>query len=126
MRRRRHTKEFKLAALARMEGSVDVAALAAELGIDRGLLYKWNVAFQAGGEAALKLPGERSSRDPLGVPEPKTGSMGPAPSSPSRVAELERKVAQQALELDFFRAALQHFAGRRRPGDGSGGTGSTP
>jgi hypothetical protein len=28
--------------------------------------------------------------------------------------------------LDFFRAALQHFAGRRRRSGGSGGTGSTP
>lgn len=125
MRRRRHTKEFKLAALARLEGATDVAALAAELGIDRGLLYKWNVAFQAGGEAALRLPGERSGRPPSSVVA-QVGSGGAAPSSASRVAELERKVAQQALELDFFRAALQHFAGRRRPGGGSGGTGSTP
>ena len=126
MRRRRHTKEFKLAALARLEGASDVAALAADLGIDRGLLYKWNAAFQAGGEAALRLPGERGTAGSSEAAVPQTGSGGPVPSSPSRVAELERKVAQQALELDFFRAALQHFAGRRRPGGGSGGTGSTP
>jgi hypothetical protein len=42
------------------------------------------------------------------------------------VAALERKVAQQALELDFFRAALQHFAARRPRNGGSGETGSTP
>ena len=124
MRRRRHTKEFKLAALARMERASDVAALAAELGVDRGLLYKWNVAYRLGGEDALRLPGER------GLPRPSVMLMSePEPSasvSPSK-AELERKIAQQALELDFFRAALQHFAGRRRrPSGGSGGTGSTP
>jgi len=122
-RRRRHTKEFKLAALARMEGASDVAALAAELGIDRGLLYKWNVAYRSGGEEALRLPGERGGRRVSATAsEPKpSASMSPS------TAELERKIAQQALELDFFRAALQHFAERRRRSSGgSGGTGSTP
>lgn len=122
-RRRRHTREFKLAALARMEGASDVAALAAELGVDRGLLYKWNVAYRAGGEEALRLPGERGG--PRLVPAA-PGARPSATVAPS-VGELERKIAQQALELDFFRAALQHFAGRRRrPSGGSGGTGSTP
>jgi transposase len=123
VRRRRHTKEFKLAALARMEGASDVAALAAELGVDRGLLYKWNAAYRAGGEEALRLPGERGG--PRLVPAaPETR---PSATVAPGVAELERKIAQQALELDFFRAALQHFAGRRRrPNGGSGGTGSTP
>jgi transposase len=123
-RRRRHTKEFKLAALARMEGASDVAALAAELGIDRGLLYKWNMAYRSGGEEALRLPGEREQRRVAAATarEPK-----PSASVSPGTAELERKIAQQALELDFFRAALQHFAGRRRrPSGGSGGTGSTP
>jgi len=124
VRRRRHTKEFKLAALARMEGASDVAALAAELGIDRGLLYKWNVAYRFGGEEALRLPGERKPRRAASTI---TSESKPSASVSPSVAELERKIAQQALELDFFRAALQHFAERRRrPNGGSGGTGSTP
>ena len=123
-RRRRHTKEFKLAALARMEGASDVAALAAELGIDRGLLYKWNVAYRSGGEEALRLPGERGPRRATLVV---ANESRPSPSVSPSTAELERKIAQQALELDFFRAALQHFAERRRrPNGGRGGTGSTP
>lgn len=109
-RRRRHSREFKLAAVARMQDTSDVAGLALELGVDRGLLYKWNRAFRSGGTEALRLPGERAGRD---APVP-TGTF-----------ELERKVARQALELDFFRAALQHFAGPRRKSGGSGGTGST-
>jgi transposase len=121
-RRRRHTKAFKLAALARMEGASDVAALAADLGIDRGLLYKWMRAYRAGGEDALRLPGERGAQQPGSA----AGEVKHAASASPRVAALERKVARQALELDFFRAALQHFANRRRPGGGRGGTGSTP
>ena len=97
---------------------MDVAGLAAELGIDRGLLYKWNRAFEAGGTEALRLPGER-------VRWPARGSGADAAIAPAGTIELERKVARQALELDFFRAALQHFAGRRRTSGGSGGTGST-
>ena len=41
-----------------------------------------------------------------------------------RIAELERKVGQQALEADFFRQALQLFETSRRPSDRSGGTAS--
>ena len=129
-RRRRHSQAFKLAAVARMRDTLDVAGLASELGIDRGLLYKWNKAFQAGGSDALLLPGERVRRGlPARVPGTGGGATGSgiedAPAVPSGTVELERKVAQQALELDFFRAALQHFAGRRRKSGGSGGTGST-
>jgi transposase-like protein len=93
-----------------MREAADVAGLAAELGVYRGLLYKWRRAFEDGGAEALRFPGDRARS---------------APAVPAGTAELERKVARQALELDFFRAALQHFAGPRRTSGGSGGTGST-
>ena len=123
-RRRRHTREFKLAAIARLEGASDVAALASELGIDRGLLYKWNRVFRQGGAEALRLPGESARAG--SCPSGSAGLSALGPSGSTSEAALERKVAQQVLELDFFRAALQHFAGRRRENGGSGGTGSTP
>ena len=41
-----------------------------------------------------------------------------------RIAELERKVGQQALEADFFRQALQLFETSRGPSDRPGGTAS--
>lgn len=128
-RRRRHSREFKLAAVARMEAASDVAGLAAELGIDRGLLYKWSRAFRAGGSAALRRPGEHASASdfPAGDEGGSAALCGvPVPFGPAGTAELERKVARQALELDFFRAALQHFAGHCRRSGGSGGTESTP
>jgi hypothetical protein len=43
-----------------------------------------------------------------------------------RVAELERKVGQQQLELDFFRQALRQVEALSRPKDGRGATASTP
>lgn len=99
-RRRRHTKEFKLAALARLETAPAVAGLAAELGINRGLLYKWSRAFRAGGASALRLPGEAEAGalDAAGG----AGGLASSPSAQARIAALERKVGQQALEPDFF------------------------
>jgi transposase len=125
-RRRRHSKGFKLAALARLETASDVRALAAELGIDRGLLYKWDRAFRSEGAAGLRLPGERSRVPACAAAGAEEAPTGARSSSEPDVAALERKVAQQALELDFFRAALRHFAARRRGTGGRGGTGSTP
>ena len=42
-----------------------------------------------------------------------------------RIAELERKVGQQQLDLDFFQRALRHVGAPRQPGIKPGVTGST-
>jgi hypothetical protein len=42
-----------------------------------------------------------------------------------RISELERKVGQQQVELDFFRAALRQVEGARQPSDGPGARAST-
>jgi hypothetical protein len=47
------------------------------------------------------------------------------PGAPERIAELERKVGQQQIELDFFRRALRQVREARRPNAGPGVTGST-
>lgn len=130
-RKRRYGQAFKLAAVTRMSATEDVAGLAAELGVDRGLLYKWNRAFQLGGGDALLFPWERSwKRTRASRSQALDGEAGlPVPERPpieASTAELERKVAQQALELDFFRAALRHVAGGRRESGEPGETGSTP
>jgi hypothetical protein len=43
-----------------------------------------------------------------------------------RVAELERRLGQQQLELDFFKQALRQVEALRRPSTGPGATASTP
>jgi hypothetical protein len=42
-----------------------------------------------------------------------------------RIAELERKVGQQQLELDFFQQALRRVEALRRSSDGPGATASS-
>ena len=43
----------------------------------------------------------------------------------SRLVELERKVGQQAVELDFFKEALRHVKAPPRPSGGRGGKASS-
>lgn len=114
--RRQFSREFKLKALALMEAAANVEALAAELGIRRELLYVWRRQFQAGGAQALRNAGR---------PRPEAMS-AEALSAERRVAELERKVGQQQLEIDFLEGALQRIEASRRPIDGPGATASTP
>ena len=125
------SREFKLSALSRMEAGENVSALSRELGIRRKLLYQWREAFRCGGPEALRGRG-RPGKAVAAVGPP--GAVGPSASglaeqlasARGRIAELERKVGQQALEAAFFRQALQLFETSRRASDRPGGTASMP
>jgi transposase-like protein len=108
-------------ALSRLEGAGNVEALAAELGVRREMLYVWRRKFQAGGVEALRNSGR---------PRPVEGAIATAPVPPAsaerRIAELERKVGQQSLEIDFLGGALQRIEASRRPSERPGVTASTP
>jgi transposase len=90
---------FRKTALERLKGCEYIAGLAQELGISRSQLYR--IQRDASGrkpepkpEAWLKEKAEERQR--------------------RRIAELERLVARQALELDFFRGALLRIEENRR------------
>ena len=114
--RRQFTREFKLMALRRMETAGNVEALAGELGIRRELLYKWREKFEAGGAGALRNSGR-----------PRPTEVSPeALGAERRIAELERKLGEQALELDFFKGALRRIEASRRGTSAPGVTASSP
>jgi transposase-like protein len=116
--RRLFSREFKLAALSRLEATGNVTGVARELGIRRELLDKWRAKFAAGGAEALRTSGR---------PRPPAAGLSPqALGTADRIAELERKVGQQAFELDFFKGALRRIEASRRPSDGPGATASSP
>ena len=119
-KRRGISREFKLAALARFETAEDVSLLAAELGIRRELLYKWHRKFAAGGEAGLRGSGRPRAVDLVAEGEPRETA-----DARQRIAELEREIGRQKLELDFFRAALRQVRERRRPSGRRGDPEST-
>ena len=125
---RRFGREFKLSALSRMDAGENVSALSRELNVRRKLLYEWRDAFRAGGEEALRGPGRPPRGSPVlgarsGGSSGLAGSPGGPPGDPPdalaathrRIAELERKVGQQALEADFLGEALQLLEISRRP-----------
>jgi transposase-like protein len=115
---RSYTREFKLEALARWKAGERVEAVARDVGVRADQLYDWRRKFLAGGPEALRGAGQ-PSRGWAGAASP--------PASPDRrIAELERQLGRQAVELDFLEGALQRIEASRRPSDGSGATAFTP
>ena len=82
----------------------NIVALAQELGLHRRLLYKW-----------------RDRLEPMEQGEP-------APSTPElrqQVRQLKRLLAEKAMEVDFFKGALQKVEARRQRSSSSGESTST-
>lgn len=92
--RRTFTKEFKLAAVRRLEVGVSMAEVARALEVNPSVLHRWVREFrQAPGNA---FPGHGQRR-----------------WSEGKMAELERKVGQQAMEIDFLKGCLQNIEEQR-------------
>lgn len=115
---RRFSREFKLAALARMAAGENVSALARELGVLRKCLYQWRERYRVGGAIAVRSRGRPTRAESLALRAsgavPAVPALQPLAAPPDalgqaerRIAELEQKVGRQALELDFFQRALQ-------------------
>lgn len=115
--------EFKRAALARLLAGELVSKLASEFGVHRQLIYKWRDAERVG---SLGRPRGRPSKLEVQSREAGLAEASELALARRRVAELERKVGQQAVELDFFRGALRRIEASRRVSDGPGATGSSP
>ena len=123
--KRRWTREFKLSAIGRMSEAVSVQALAEELGVRAELLYDWHRRYRSGGASALR-PSGRPSRSGAGFAMVSAPPLPPpAGAEQRRIEELERKIGQQQLDLDFFRAALRHVGEQRLKKGAPGGTASS-
>jgi transposase len=111
---RRFSREYKLGVIERMAAGEAVSALSRELGIARKCLYQWRDRYRIGGAIALRSRGRMTKAEAAAVRDdsavlPQAGSAPPrAPPDElkrarARIAELERKVGQQELDLDFFK-----------------------
>jgi transposase-like protein len=129
VRRRRFGRVFKLAIVRRMETGESGTALAREFGIKREILYRWRDAVRDGGEEAVRDGPGRPNRV-----EKAAMALARGPAARARdlsearrqIAELERKVGEQQVALDFFKGALRRIEASRRPSDGHGATTSSP
>src|ERR1700741_2045672 len=88
--RRQFTQEFKLAAIRRLEQGVSIAEVSRGLEVNPNVLHRWRREFRQGTGNAF--PGNGKQR-----------------WSEGRIAELERKVGQQALGIAFLKGCLQRI-----------------
>jgi transposase len=92
--RRKFSKEFKHEAVTRLNGGQSVAEVARALEVHPSELHRWRRELQEHGASAFRGVGKKRAEG-------------------SQVAELERKVGQQAMEIDFLKRALQHVEEQR-------------
>jgi transposase len=105
-----YTTEFKERTVLRLEAGAQFSALAAELGVRRKLLYEWRKAWRAHGVAGLNRkrgpkPGSAVRR--VFEQREAAGAGDGLVRAQARIAELERLVGRQQVDLDFFRKALR-------------------
>ncbi len=92
--RRMFTKEFKLAAVQRLEQGVSLGEVARALEVNPNVLHRWRREIRQG--PGNVFPGHGKQRWAEG-----------------RIADLERKIGQQALEIDFLKGCLQRIEEQR-------------
>ena len=117
MKTKWYSFEFKKAAVERAGTAPSIPALSKELGVHNCQIYRWLRIYEEKGEQGLRRHGRgRLSR----TPEP------PEPTDPQRrIAELERVIGQQAVDLDFLKRAFKRVKESRPNSSSSGATAST-
>jgi transposase len=95
--RRKFTKEFKIGAVARLNSGQTIAEVARALEVHPTMVIRWREQLEDRGEEAA-FPGRGNGK----------------PQEQSRIAELERKVGQQQMEIDFLERALRRIDEQRR------------
>lgn len=93
--RRQFTKEFKEAAVRRLELGASVAEVARACEVNPNVLHRWRREWRDYAARAFRGNGRRRGEE-------------------SQLAELERKVGRQAMEIDFLRRCLQHVEEQRK------------
>ena len=92
--RRKFSKDFKQEAVRRLNGGQSVAEVARALEVHSSELHRWRRELEEHGARAFSGVGKKRAEE-------------------SQVAELERKVGRQAMEIDFLKRALQHVEEQR-------------
>jgi transposase-like protein len=108
----------------RLRKGESVLGLARKLGLSRKILHDWRKAYEADGVAGLNRkpgpkPGSRRAK-PSYVPGAAKGT-GELAQALTRIAELERIIGRQQVDLDFFRKALRALKGPAAQGRSASG-----
>jgi transposase len=92
--RRTFTREMKMAAIQQIGAGSSVAEVARAFEVNPNVLHRWRKEFSRGPANAFPGLGKRRWDE-------------------THLAKLERKVGQQALEIDFLKGCLQRIEEQR-------------
>ena len=92
--RRKFTREMKMAAIQRLQTGASLAQVARAFEVNPNVLHRWRREFQAGPGNAFPGPGKRRWDE-------------------TEKAQLERKIGQQTLQIDFLKNCLQRIEQQR-------------
>jgi transposase len=92
--RRKFTKEMKMAAVQQLEAGSSIAEVARAFEVNPNLLHRWRKEYRYGPGNAFPGAGKRRWDE-------------------AKIAQLERKVGQQAVEIDFLKGCLQKLEEQR-------------
>jgi transposase len=106
--RQEYSRELKIAAMREMDLGKSMAEVARMYQLSPKRLEVWKGEWRAKGELAFPGKGAR--------PQPRLDA--------ERIAELERKIGQQTMELDFLKKALRRFREQPLPTAANGNAGS--
>jgi transposase-like protein len=108
--------ELKEEIVLRLEAGERISAVSAETGIRRKLLYQWRDAYRAMGVAGFNRKRGRkrgwkrtgsAALPALAAPASGSTSAAELAKAQARIAELERTIGRQQVDLDFFQKALR-------------------
>jgi len=109
------TADFKERAVRRMLAGEPVSRLSRELKVKRSLLYRWRDAYRQEGAAGLRPIGRPGWHD-----ENKA-----AKKVDAGIRDLQNKLGQQTMVIDFLRRAFRRVEELRRQSNSNGVTAST-
>ena len=113
--------EFRVQVARRILQGESVSKLHHELDIKRSVLYRWRDRYRKAGAAGLV---GRIGR-PAGIANPAKPGLSREETLVQQIAALERKVGQQALQLDFFKRAFKRVKESSQRSGSAGETAST-
>ena len=118
--RRRFSREFKIAAVQRVMEGEQTGAVARDLDIKFRVLWGWKKRVAERGEEYLhELGRPKQWQQPAGKAD------APGGSQQRRMAELERLVGRQQMEIRFLAKALRQVEERRQQKKNAGGVASS-
>ena len=107
--RQQYSRELKIACMRELDSGKSMAEIARQYQLSPKRLETWKAEWRAKGELAFPGKGAR--------PQPQLDT--------EDIAELERKIGQQAIEIDFLKKVLQRFKERPLPLADNGASTST-